>query len=87
MNASARSIHGTLLAWLSIGLVAALAVAGTLTYLRARSEVPVLVLSARNDTADKVRALKLGADDYMTKPFSTHELVARVKSLLAANPA
>src|SRR5688572_26006040 len=37
--------------------------------LRTFSEVPVLVLSARNDTQDKVRALQLGADDYLTKPF------------------
>jgi two-component system response regulator MtrA len=50
--------------------------------LRARSEVPVLVLSARNDTADKVRALKLGADDYMTKPFWPDELLERVKARL-----
>ncbi len=44
------------------------------------AEVPVLVLSARNDTADKVRALKLGADDYMTKPFWPEELVERVRA-------
>jgi DNA-binding response OmpR family regulator len=50
--------------------------------LRAVSEVPVLVLSARNDTADKVRALKLGADDYMTKPFWPDELLERVKARL-----
>ena len=50
--------------------------------LRARSEVPVLVLSARNDTADKVRALKLGADDYMTKPFWPEELIERVRARL-----
>jgi two-component system response regulator MtrA len=42
--------------------------------LRASSEVPVLVLSARVDTHDKVRALALGADDYMTKPFWPEEL-------------
>ncbi|HVE83621.1 MAG TPA: response regulator transcription factor [Myxococcales bacterium] len=46
------------------------------------SELPVLVLSARNDTADKVRALKLGADDYMTKPFWPEELVERVRARL-----
>ncbi|OJH35086.1 response regulator transcription factor [Cystobacter ferrugineus] len=46
------------------------------------SDVPVLVLSARNDTADKVRALKLGADDYMTKPFWPEELVERVRARL-----
>lgn len=49
---------------------------------RAVSEVPVLVLSARNATDDKVRALRLGADDYMTKPFSMRELVARLRVLL-----
>ncbi|HET8645273.1 MAG TPA: response regulator transcription factor [Vicinamibacteria bacterium] len=46
--------------------------------LRRESDVPVLVLSARNETADKVRALKLGADDYVTKPFWPDELLARV---------
>ena len=50
--------------------------------LRACSDVPVLVLSARNDTADKVRALQLGADDYMTKPFWPEELVERVRARL-----
>jgi DNA-binding response OmpR family regulator len=45
-------------------------------------QVPVLVLSARQDTADKVRALELGADDYMTKPFWPEELVARVRARL-----
>src|SRR4051812_32569518 len=44
------------------------------------SDLPVLILSARNDTADKVRALKLGADDYMTKPFWPEELVERVRA-------
>jgi len=49
---------------------------------RERSDVPVLILSARNDTADKVRGLKLGADDYVTKPFWPEELVARVRARL-----
>lgn len=44
--------------------------------------VPVLVLSARPDAADKVRALELGADDYMTKPFWPEELLARVRARL-----
>jgi two-component system response regulator MtrA len=46
------------------------------------AELPVLVLSARNDTADKIRALKLGADDYMTKPFWPEELIERVRARL-----
>ena len=44
--------------------------------------VPVLVLTARDDEADKVRGLKLGADDYVTKPFGLLELLARVEALL-----
>lgn len=46
------------------------------------AEIPVLVLSARSGLDDKVRLLRLGADDYMTKPFSPSELVARVKAHL-----
>ena len=46
------------------------------------SDTPIIILSARRDTADKVRGLRLGADDYMTKPFWPEELVARVASHL-----
>lgn len=53
-----------------------------LKHLRARSDIPVLVLTARNDTADKIRGLRLGADDYMTKPFWPEELVERVRARL-----
>ncbi|MEM8885866.1 MAG: response regulator transcription factor [Planctomycetota bacterium] len=49
---------------------------------REQYDVPVLILSARNETPDKVRALKLGADDYVTKPFWPEELVARVAARL-----
>lgn len=49
---------------------------------RVAHDVPVLILSARNETADKVRALELGADDYLTKPFWPEELVARVQARL-----
>ena len=49
---------------------------------RLDSDVPVLVLSARNDTEDKVKALKLGADDFVTKPFWPEELMARVHARL-----
>ncbi len=55
--------------------------------LRKRSAVPILVLSVREDPQDKVAALDLGADDYLTKPFSIDELMARVRALLRrANP-
>lgn len=49
---------------------------------RAKSEVPVLILSARDDTADKIRGLELGADDYVTKPFFPEELLARIQACL-----
>ena len=49
---------------------------------RKSSQVPVMILSAREDTRDKVRGLELGADDYMTKPFWPEELVARVQARL-----
>jgi two-component system KDP operon response regulator KdpE len=49
---------------------------------RAWSDVPVLVLSVREDELDKVEALDLGADDYLTKPFGIDEFLARVRALL-----
>ena len=49
---------------------------------RAESTVPILVISARSQESDKVRALEIGADDYMTKPFGLAELRARVAALL-----
>lgn len=51
--------------------------------LRADMDIPIIFLSARSDDIDKIRGLGLGADDYMTKPFSPSELVARVKSHIA----
>ena len=50
--------------------------------LRAFSEVPVVMLTARGETVDKVRGLELGADDYVTKPFDHLELLARVRAVL-----
>ncbi len=50
--------------------------------LRARSPVGIIVLSARRAETDKVRALNLGADDYMTKPFGIDELLARINATL-----
>ena len=50
--------------------------------LREWSQVPIVMLSARGETLDKVRCLNLGADDFVTKPFAMDELIARVKSVL-----
>lgn len=50
--------------------------------LRARSDVPVIFLTARDDEIDRVVGLELGADDYVTKPFSVAQLVLRVKAVL-----
>jgi DNA-binding response OmpR family regulator len=50
--------------------------------LRQESNVPILILTARDDVIDKVVGLEMGADDYMTKPFSMRELLARVKAMM-----
>lgn len=50
--------------------------------IRRRHEIPIVVVSARNEDIDKIRGLDIGADDYLTKPFSPAEFVARVKSHL-----
>jgi DNA-binding response OmpR family regulator len=50
--------------------------------LRARSQVPVIMLTARGEELDRIIGLELGADDYLAKPFSPRELVARVKAVL-----
>jgi two-component system, OmpR family, alkaline phosphatase synthesis response regulator PhoP len=50
--------------------------------LRKRSDVPILMLTARDEDIDKIIGLEVGADDYMTKPFNPRELVARIKSIL-----
>jgi DNA-binding response OmpR family regulator len=59
--------------------------------IREQSSLPIIVVSGRRDEADRVMALELGADDYMTKPFSSRELLARIRALLrraaAFNPA
>lgn len=49
---------------------------------RAQSDIPIIMLTARSDDIDKIVGLELGADDYMTKPFNPRELVARVKAIL-----
>lgn len=50
--------------------------------IRQRSTIPILVLSGLNDEADRVMCLELGADDYLTKPFSPRELLARIRALV-----
>jgi DNA-binding response OmpR family regulator len=56
--------------------------------LRAESEIPVIMLSARSEEIDRILGLELGADDYVTKPFSPRELVSRVKvHLRRSDPA
>jgi len=51
--------------------------------IREEQDIPILMVSAKKDDIDKIRGLGLGADDYMTKPFSPSELVARVKAHMA----
>ena len=50
--------------------------------IRARSSTPLIMLTARGDEVDRVLGLEMGADDYVVKPFSPRELVARVKAVL-----
>ena len=51
-------------------------------YVRANSEIPIILLTARTDEIDRILGLELGADDYVVKPFSPRELVSRVKAVL-----
>jgi DNA-binding response OmpR family regulator len=60
---------------------------GTLERIRELSDVPVMMLTALGAELEKVRALRAGADDYMTKPFGRQELLARVESLLRRAPS
>lgn len=53
-----------------------------LSAIRKSSRVPIIMLTAKDDTFDKVMGLELGADDYITKPFDAKELIARIKALL-----
>ena len=50
--------------------------------LRARSDVPIVIVTAKSDERDRIAGLELGADDYVTKPFSAPELLARMRALL-----
>ena len=55
-------------------------------WIRARSDVPVIMLTARGEEADRIAGLDLGADDYLAKPFNFAELLARVRALLRRSP-
>jgi two-component system copper resistance phosphate regulon response regulator CusR len=57
-----------------------------LARLRERKQTPVLFLTARDDVADRVKGLELGADDYLVKPFAFAELLARIKTLMRRGP-
>lgn len=52
------------------------------TLRKEKNPIPIIILTARDEDADKIMGLELGADDYMVKPFNPHELVARVKAIL-----
>jgi DNA-binding response OmpR family regulator len=54
-------------------------------WIRARSDVPIIILSARQEEDLKIAALDAGADDYVTKPFSPEELLARIRAFLRRN--
>jgi DNA-binding response OmpR family regulator len=56
-------------------------------WIRSRSQIPVILLTARGDETDRVVGLELGADDYITKPFSPRELAARVRTVLRRSSA
>ena len=58
-----------------------------LNQLRAESEVPIIMLTARGGTPERVQGLELGADDYMPKPFDAKELLARIKAVLRRLPS
>jgi DNA-binding response OmpR family regulator len=74
--------HDPSLVVVDIGLPGAIDGLEVCRRLRATGDVPVVVLTARGDEADRVRGFELGADDYVTKPFSPRELVARVEAIL-----
>lgn len=80
-DALAADVESFALVLLDLGLPGAYGL-DVLKRYRTKSEVPVMLVTARDQTADKVRGLALGADDYITKPFWPEELLARVKARL-----
>ena len=59
----------------------------TLEEIRKENSLPILMFTSKNDSISKVRGLRAGADDYLTKPFDMDELIARIASSFAATPA
>lgn len=55
---------------------------GLITQFRAQSQVPIIVVSGKSDTTEKIICLEMGADDYLTKPFEMRELTARIKAAM-----
>jgi two-component system OmpR family response regulator len=55
--------------------------------LRAESDIPIIMLTAKGDEVDRVIGLEMGADDYLPKPFGSRELIARIRAVLRRNPA
>ena len=51
-------------------------------WIRSKSDVPIILLTARGEESDRITGLELGADDYVVKPFSPRELIVRVKAIL-----
>jgi DNA-binding response OmpR family regulator len=74
--------HDPVLVVLDVGLPGPVDGFGVCRQLRAAGDRPVIMLTARDSEVDRVLGLELGADDYVTKPFSPRELVARVKGIL-----
>jgi DNA-binding response OmpR family regulator len=54
--------------------------------LRARGEIPTIVISARSDETDRVAGLEIGADDYVSKPFGVREVIARIRAVMRRVP-
>ena len=79
--------HRPNLVVLDIGLPGGLDGIALCRELRADSDIPIIMLTARDSEIDRVLGLELGADDYVTKPFSPRELVARVKAVLRRTDA
>ncbi len=74
--------HHPILVVLDIGLPGGMDGIEACKQIRSTSDVPIVILTARDDEVDRVIGLELGADDYLTKPFSPRELVARVRAVL-----